>query len=183
LVELHGGTIAVTSEGLGCGATFTVRLPRAQQSVTAVAEPQRPARDSDAGVVPGELQDLTRLHVLLVEDDDDSRDLFAAVLTRCGARVTSTDSGRRALEVLEAEQPDVLVSDIGMPQMDGYSLIRSVRTLPAVGAQGVPALALTAYARAEDAHRALAAGFQMHLAKPVDPAALAAAVAKLAKSA
>jgi CheY-like chemotaxis protein len=119
----------------------------------------------------------------LVEDDDDSRDLFTAILMKCGARVTSTDSGERALKALETERPDVLVSDIGMPQMDGYSLIRRVRSLPVEGAKLVPALALTAYARSEDERHALEAGFQMHLAKPVDPIALAAAIGKLVRSA
>lgn len=119
--------------------------------------------------------------MLLVEDDDDSRELFAAILTKCGARVTSTDSGQRALDVLQTELPDVLVSDIGMPHMDGYSLIRNVRKPPAQSGGVVPALALTAYARKEDAQRALGAGFQMHLAKPVAPGALAAAVGKLVR--
>jgi PAS domain S-box-containing protein len=183
LVELHGGTIAVDSQGPGTGATFTVRLPQTPRSAASATETPRQLRESDAGVVAGELQDLSRLHVLLVEDDDDSRDLFAAILTKCGARVTSADSGHRALKALETERPDVLVSDIGMPYMDGYSLIRHVRNLPAPSAKLVPALALTAYARSEDERRALDAGFQMHLAKPVDPVALAAAIGKLARSA
>jgi signal transduction histidine kinase/ActR/RegA family two-component response regulator len=181
LVELHGGTIAVDSKGPGTGATFTVRLP--QRSAPSATEAPRQLRESDAGVVAGELQDLSRLHVLLVEDDEDSRDLFAAILTKCGARVTSANSGHRALQVLETELPDVLVSDIGMPHMDGYSLIRHVRNLPAASAKLVPALALTAYARSEDERLALEAGFQMHLAKPVDPVALAAAIGRLARSA
>jgi PAS domain S-box-containing protein len=182
LVELHGGTIAVHSDGLGSGSTFTVCLPQTQRSAASATESPRPARDSDAGAIPGELQDLSLLHVLLVEDDQDSRELFTAILTKCGARVTSTDSGLQALKVFESELPDVLVSDIGMPYMDGYSLIRNVRKLPASIGTAMPALALTAYARTEDEQRALEAGFQMHLAKPVDPLALAAAVAKLARS-
>jgi PAS domain S-box-containing protein len=183
LVELHGGTIAVDSQGPGTGSTFTVRLPQNQRNLPTNTETPRQLRESDAGAVAGELQDLSQLHVLLVEDDDDSRDLFTAILMKCGARVTSTDSGQRALKALEAEPPDVLVSDIGMPSMDGYSLIRHVRNLPLEGAKLVPALALTAYARSEDEQRALEAGFQMHLAKPVDPIALAAAIGKLARSA
>jgi signal transduction histidine kinase/CheY-like chemotaxis protein len=182
LVELHGGTIAVHSDGLGSGSTFTVCLPQTQRSAASATESPRPARDSDAGAIPGELQDLSLLHVLLVEDDQDSRELFTAILTKCGARVTSTDSGLQALKVFESELPDVLVSDIGMPYMDGYSLIRNVRKLPASIGTAMPALALTAYARTEDEQRALEAGFQMHLAKPVDPLALAVAVAKLARS-
>ena len=183
LVELHGGTIAVSSQGTGRGSTFTVRLPQNQRNPPAATETPRQLRESDAGVVAGELQDLSRLHVLLVEDDEDSRDLFTAILTKCGARVTSTDSGQRALKALETERPDVLVSDIGMPHMDGYSLIRQVRSLPLESAKLLPALALTAYARSEDERHALEAGFQMHLAKPVDPIALAAAIGKLVRPA
>ena len=182
LVELHGGTIAVHSEGLGSGSTFTVCLPQTQRSAASATEPPRPARDPDTGATPDELQDLSQLHVLLVEDDDDSRDLFTAILTKCGARVTSTESGQQALKILETELPDVLVSDIGMPYMDGYSLMRNVRKLPTKTSSVMPALALTAYARTEDEQRALEAGFQMHLAKPVDPVALAAAVGKLVRS-
>jgi CheY-like chemotaxis protein len=96
--------------------------------------------------------------------------------------VTCADSGQQALKLLETELPDVLVSDIGMPYMDGYALIRHVRKLPTQTGSNMPALALTAYARTEDEQRALEAGFQMHLAKPVDPVVLAAAVAKLARA-
>jgi PAS domain S-box-containing protein len=182
LVELHGGTISVHSEGLGSGSTFTVCLPQTQRSAASATEAPRQPRDSDAGAAPSDLQDLSELHVLLVEDDDDSRELFAAILTKCGARVTSAESGLTALKALETELPDVLVSDIGMPYMDGYSLLRNVRKHSSNDSPTIPALALTAYARTEDEQRALEAGFQMHLAKPVDPIALAAAVGKLVRT-
>jgi CheY-like chemotaxis protein len=119
----------------------------------------------------------------LVEDDADSRELLASILAGRGASVRTAGSGRAALDLLGAELPDVLVSDIGMPVMDGYALIREVRRLGVAAAARVPALALTAYARAEDERRAFAEGFQMHLTKPVDPLALAVAVSSLARHA
>ncbi|MES1182610.1 MAG: ATP-binding protein [Myxococcales bacterium] len=181
LVELHGGTIVVASDGPGCGSTFTVRLPQAaaKPQVSLLAAPG--PRASQGAGPPVELNDLSLVHVLLVEDDADSRDLFVSILHRCGARVTDTDNGQDALKVLEAERPDVLVSDVGMAKMDGYSLIRNVRALADAAAQHIPAIALTAFARVEDRRRALAEGFQMHLAKPIDPAELTRAIAELAK--
>jgi signal transduction histidine kinase/ActR/RegA family two-component response regulator len=183
LVELHGGTIFVESPGPGLGAIFTLRLPSAHLRPASSSEPPRYAPADDADSTRQEPEDLSHVHVLLVEDDADSRDLFVSVLTRCGARVRSTDSGDEALALLEKEVPDVLVSDIGMANMDGYALIRTLRELPLPAARRVPAIALTAYARAEDQQRALREGFQLHLAKPVDPARLASAVADLAKPA
>jgi PAS domain S-box-containing protein len=181
LVELHGGTIVVASDGPGCGSTFTVRLPqaaaKAQVSLLVAPGP----RESRGAGPPIELNDLSLVHVLLVEDDADSRDLFVSILHKCGARVTDTDNGQEALKVLEAERPDVLVSDVGMAKMDGYSLIRNVRALADGAAQHIPAIALTAFARVEDRRRALAEGFQMHLAKPIDPAELTRAIAELAR--
>ncbi len=182
LVELHGGTIGVTSPGPGLGSTFTLWLPKAFVTpIPYVGAPR--STDLPDSVRPlGELEDLTHLHVLLVEDDDDSRDLFVSVLEKCGARVSSTDSGYEALALFEADTPDVVVSDVGMAKMDGYALIRNLRGLPLEAGRSVPAIALTAYARTEDRQRAFSEGFQMHIAKPVDPAHLASAVALLAKS-
>jgi len=180
LVELHGGTIVVASDGPGCGSTFTVRLPQAQTKAHSMLPAPGP-RESQGSGQPTELNDLSLVHVLLVEDDADSRDLFVSILHKCGARVTNTDNGHDALKVLESELPDVLVSDVGMAKMDGYSLIRNVRALGNVAAQHIPAIALTAFARLEDRRRALAEGFQVHLAKPVDPAELTRAIATLAK--
>jgi CheY-like chemotaxis protein len=119
--------------------------------------------------------------VLVVEDDNDSRELLMSILVKCGARVSGAESGLEALELFKTDIPDVMVSDIGMPRMDGYSLIRHIRALDIAAGQRVPALALTAYARTEDRRRTLAEGFQMHLAKPADPSEFATAVASLAK--
>ena len=181
LVELHGGKIWVTSDGPGRGSTFTVRLPRAALRESPVPPIPLPGREALPASTPFEGTDLTGVHVLLVEDDDDSRDLLTAILTKCGARVSGASSGPRALALFETDTPDVLVSDIGMPEMDGYTLIRHVRALGVGAGQDVPALALTAYARSQDRRRALAEGFQMHLAKPADPSEFAMAVGSLSK--
>ena len=181
LVELHGGSISVTSAGAGCGSCFTVTLPRAALRESPV--PSSPITDREMPSFDSSFEgaDLGGVHVLLVEDDDDSRELLTAVLTKCGARVSATSSGRTALALFATDVPDVVVSDVGMPEMDGYTLIRLIRGLPIAAAQRVPALALTAYARTEDRRRALAEGFQMHLAKPADPSEFAMTVASLAK--
>ena len=183
LVELHGGTIAVASAGPGCGSTFTLRLPRAHVNPASFSDLPRLTPTGDTSKPLGELEDLTHVHVLLVEDDADSRDPFVSVLEKCGARVSSTDSGHEALALFETDTPDVVVSDVGMAKMDGYALIRNLRGLALAAARRVPAIALTAYARSEDRQRAFTEGFQMHLAKPVDPAHLASAVALLSRGA
>ena len=174
LVERHGGSVQADSPGPGLGATFTVRLPvlpsREAGSVTAVA-----ARPVAAGPTR-----LDYIHVLLVEDDDDARQLLALILEVAGAKVTSTASVREALTVLDTLRPNVIVSDIGMPDEDGYSLIRQVRAREAGEGKGISAIALTGYVRPEDAERLLAAGFQTHLRKPVDPDELVVTVAALA---
>ncbi len=124
---------------------------------------------------------LLALSVLVVDDDEDARQLVQAVLEECGSKVTAVDNVDSALEVLSRGATDVLVSDIGMPGQDGYDLIRRVRALPG-DAASLPAAALTAYARAEDRHRALNAGYSKHLAKPVEPSELVAVVAELARA-
>jgi CheY-like chemotaxis protein len=118
--------------------------------------------------------------VLVVEDEADTRELMKTVLAQLGAEVTLTSSATEALQAIEREPPDVMLSDIEMPEVDGYSLMRTVRERPAEKGGLVPAAALTAYARSEDRLRALRAGYQVHLAKPVEPAELAAVVASLA---
>jgi signal transduction histidine kinase len=175
LVELHGGTVSVESQGEGKGAAFRVRLPlRASEPAVERREAPRPAVfGSDGWPLDG-------LHILVVDDEPDTRDLLATTLESCGARVTTVASVPEALSELDRARPDVVVSDIGVPGEDGYSLIRRLRARAAEQGGNVPAVALTAYARAEDRVRALAAGFQMHLAKPVDPAELVASVAALA---
>jgi hypothetical protein len=170
LVQLHGGSVRAESRGEGKGATFTVTLPVYEPAV-AVAPASTPAE-------PASLQTVRRLdtvRVLVVEDDDDTRDSVCATLESAGASVTVAATASEARREMLADAPDVLISDIRMPEEDGYSLIRSLR---GVGV-ATPAIALTAYARREDADEAHAAGFQIHLPKPVDAGRLIEAVATL----
>lgn len=180
IVELHGGTVAVQSAGSEQGATLTVALPFLPvrgESTQDVARLHPAARNNSAINCLPELSDL---RVLLVDDEADSRDLLNVVLDGCGARVTTASSAAEALETIKREKFDVLVSDIGMPEEDGFSLISKIRNLPDAAGGNVPAIALTAYARPEDRIRALRLGFQMHVAKPVESAELVVAVANLA---
>jgi len=174
LVELHGGTVAAFSAGEGRGATFTVSLPPPSAATAPVAPETVPiqAPQSEATIVPA----LRGVRVLLVDDEADARDLVEQVLRLAGAQVHACDSAAAALEALGAFKPDVLLSDIAMPQASGYDLIRSVRNLSDATQRALPAIALTAFARSEDRARVLAAGFQAHLAKPVDSYALIGAV-------
>ncbi|MBW8875627.1 MAG: response regulator [Acidobacteria bacterium] len=178
LVELHGGTVEVDSAGEGQGAIFRVSIPlraAATDEHTADRRPGPPAQH--VWNLPGLLKDL---RVLVVEDEADTRDLLVLALEQCGAEVSAFATVPEALASFDAAVPDVLVSDIGVPFEDGYSFIRKVRAREAGHGRDVPAAALTAYARTEDRERALEAGFQTHLAKPVDPSELIAAVARLA---
>jgi CheY-like chemotaxis protein len=180
LVEAHGGVIEAESPGRGRGATFTVRLPGGP------VEPgrSRPIRSSAhellQGAGPWPLAQLGRLRVLVVDDDADSREVVREVLEQAGAEVATASSAREALAAFSAAPPDVLLSDLGMPEQDGYDLIRRVRALGPDHGGRVPAAALTAYTQAEDRRAALVAGYQGYLSKPIDPAELTAAVAKLA---
>ncbi|HEY6723564.1 MAG TPA: PAS domain S-box protein [Polyangiaceae bacterium] len=172
IIELHGGRVAVTSDGPGTGATFKVTLP-----VRAIMPPQptpvpEPVARPQATAAPT----LTGIRVLVVDDEPDARDLLQAVLVEGGALVAAARSGAEGLEELRRFRPDVLVSDIGMPDEDGYAFLRKVRALPPGEGGAVPAIALTAYAREEDRMRAIAAGYMTHLAKPVDPDAFLYAV-------
>jgi signal transduction histidine kinase len=176
LVEQHGGTVQVESSGEGQGATFIVRLPVRSAEAAAVAQ----RRDEEEREEPRSLAPLDGVHVLVMEDEPDTRDLVSTVLSHSGAQVTAVPSTAEALDALDRLRPDVLVSDIGVPGEDGYSLVRKVRAREPERGGLMPALALTAYARAEDRVQAMAAGFQMHVAKPVDPAELVAAVVSLA---
>ena len=166
LVELHGGRIEASSDGSGRGATFTVTL-----NVARAGQAQAPPSPRAAGRM-----DLARLRVLLVEDDPDTLEVISAVLRQAGAEVQGATSGDEALARLRDGVPDVLLSDIGLPGTDGYELIRLVRSLPPAAGGCVPAIAVTAFARAEDARKALLAGFDRHLAKPVDEPELVATI-------
>jgi PAS domain S-box-containing protein len=179
LVELHGGTVEADSAGVGQGATFTVKLPLLSAARPAGMSARVPA--VAAGEAPAEeVPALEGVRVLLVDDDADGRDLISTVLGQRGARVTGTASVAEAMDALGKELPDVILSDIEMPDADGHSFIRKVRALPPDRGGAVPAAALTAYARTEDRMQALLSGFQMHVAKPVQPEELAAVVASLA---
>jgi PAS domain S-box-containing protein len=178
LVELHGGTIEAESAGMGEGSTFTVDLPLAQERRDpARAEERR--RELERRRSRKDRVRLDGIHVLLVEDDDDSRKLLGTMLKRYGAKVTSTKSAAEALDVFSNELPDLLISDIGMPDEDGYELIRKLRERPIDQGGATPAIALTGYASRKDRERALAAGYHKHMAKPVEQAEMIAAIAGL----
>jgi signal transduction histidine kinase/ActR/RegA family two-component response regulator len=182
LVEMHGGSVGAASEGVGRGATITIRLPVLGSDAVAEREAmpndRRTARS--LGSPSPRVQRLDDLRVLVVDDHDDSRTLTTLLLTQAGASVDAVATAREALQRVEVQRPDVLVSDIGLPDEDGYSLVRQIRLRQKEHGGGVPAIALTGYARADDRDRALAGGFQAHIAKPVDPAELLAAIADVA---
>ncbi len=172
IVEQHGGTIEVDSPGEGLGCTFTVMLPLIVGA--AACEAARPLPEP---APPGSLQGLT---VLVVDDEEDARDAMVVLLGQAGARVHSVATAGEAVDVLVRERPDVVLSDVAMPGEDGYALIRRIRSLPADKGGRVPAAALTAYATLEDRARALRAGFDEHLPKPVDPGRLIGVITSLA---
>lgn len=179
LVELHGGRINAESEGPDQGSTFRVDLPLAQERRDPARAEER-LREVERR--RGRTSDKVRLdgvHILLVEDDDDSRKLLGTMLKRYGAKVTSTKSAAEALEVFSEELPDLLISDIGMPDEDGYALIRKLRELPADKGGLTPAIALTGYASRKDREHALAAGYHKHMAKPVEQSEMIAAIASV----
>ena len=169
LVEAHGGTVTADSPGEGKGATFTVRLPLLNVN----------SKENQSSPSPEQNLDLTNIRVLIIDDDPDSRELISMVIAQAGAEATTVASAGEFLNVLESFQPDVVVSDIGMPEVDGYTLLRQVRSLsPKQGGQ-VPAIALTAYAGEIDQQQAIAAGFQKHIAKPIEPDKLVVAIVSL----
>src|SRR5688572_4741045 len=176
LVEIHGGTIRALSRGEGQGATFTITLPLidsdAKIAELAPATEKSPARAS---------QMLAGVNVLLVDDDCDTLQLMAMALSRRQANVTAVSSAGEAMQAIRQKRPDVLVSDIAMPDEDGYGLIKRVRSLENGETQSIPAVAITAYAKEEDRKRALSSGFQIYLAKPVEPAELVSVVARAAR--
>jgi PAS domain S-box-containing protein len=179
LVELHGGTVHAESGGKGQGATFVVKLPivpvyqknNQEERVHPAARNTLPFFDCP--------ERLDHLKVLVVDDESDTRELLRFGISQCGAEVMTAGSAQEALEAIAKDCPNILISDIGMPGEDGYELIRKVRALPAENARKIPAIALTAYARTEDRLRAIRAGYQMHIPKPVELAELVAVIASL----
>jgi PAS domain S-box-containing protein len=174
IVEMHGGIVQAESHGEGKGAIFTVSLPLLSNESPRLTDKQK----YSAFLAPNSLP-LNGIRVLVVDDDADSRDFVAFVLEQDGAFVIAVSSGYEALQVLAEIKPDVLVSDISMPDMDGYMLIHQVRTLTLEQGGQIPAIALTAFARNNDQQEALKAGFQMHLSKPINPEELIAAIVQL----
>ncbi len=172
LVEQHGGTVQVQSDGPGTGASFIVSLPES----TNASDASPSSRENDAGPGGSELHEV---HVLVVDDDADARALLRDLLESAGARVVLATSAVEALALMGSDRPDVVVSDIGMPDVDGYELLRRVRALPDSLLSAVPAIALTAFARSEDRLLALRAGFTLHVPKPIRPDELVAAIASV----
>ncbi|MBE9201345.1 MULTISPECIES: ATP-binding protein [unclassified Nodularia (in: cyanobacteria)] len=177
LVELHGATIHVDSPGEDQGSTFTVKLPLLLQSQAVISD--FVSNNNADFAVPSQVPSLLGVRVLVVDDEIDTRDFITTVLQQCQAEVKTVESVSEALQVMREWKPDVLVSDIAMPEEDGYSLIRKVRSQPPEQGGKIPAAALTAYARAEDRTRAIQEGYQLHLPKPIEPAELAIVVASL----
>ncbi|MEG3875874.1 PAS domain S-box protein [Microcoleus sp. herbarium7] len=176
LVELHGGTVRAESPGEGKGAAFTVKLPLKQRrSQQPQLRGERKIPQMRAGMLAG-------VKVLVVDDEPDNREFLVAAIAQCGATAAAAASAAEAIEILQQSPPDILVSDIGMPVEDGYSLIRKVRSSESGTAKRLPAVALTAYASEQDRDRAIGAGYDEHLAKPIDPALFAAVLARLTNS-
>ena len=183
LIEQHGGTVRAESAGEGLGSSFSIELP--------LSKAAPPTRRSRAGLVGAPnpatpeltLRDLGGVSVLVVDDDRDARELIARILTDCHARVRIAASAREAFDALRADLPDLLISDLGMPEVDGFELLSWVRSLGRDRGGLLPAVALTAFARSEDRLRALEAGFNSHISKPVEPSELIAAVASLVRPA
>ena len=182
LVELHGGTVRAESAGLGKGSTFTVVLPRLNAAQGPSSE--NPVEQVTVTDAPGsdDKISLTGRSVLVVDDEDDARDLLAMILTTAGARVETAASASAALQVLDTSRPDVLLADIGMPGGDGYTLIREVRKREMHSQHRLPSAAITAYAGTRDRERALTAGFDRHVAKPIDAAAILEAVRSMCEN-
>ncbi len=178
LVQLHGGHVEVKSEGKDKGATFIVTLPQVSSSASLTPEDTAAVEANGNSVAPGFLKVLRGLRVLVVDDEADSRDLISAILTRCGSDVNCCESAAEGMKAFKSWKPDLLVSDIGMPNEDGYSLITKLRKLKTKRAKEMPAIALTAYATKEDQERTLSSGFQMHVAKPIDPEKLITSIAR-----
>jgi CheY-like chemotaxis protein len=176
LTELHGGSVRVESEGLGKGATFTVSLPLVSVRQGSGLRVHPGADQNEVCPVDVELEGV---RVLVVDDERDSLEFVRRLLSECKASVVTASSAADGLRLIRAERPDVIVSDIGMPEKDGFEMMRELRGQSANNSK-IPAIALTAFARSEDRTRAMLAGYQVHLSKPIQPQELLAAVANLA---
>jgi CheY-like chemotaxis protein len=175
LVELHGGTVLAQSRGAARGSTFTIKLPL---FIPRDEEPRMPNSSSSHRGISD--RRLNGVRVLVVDDDADTRQVISMMLQHSGAETNVATSVKDALDIIASWMPHVVISDIAMPREDGYVLIRNLRSRPLEEGGNIPAVAITAYARAEDRARILSAGYQMHVAKPVEPDTLVAAVASLA---
>jgi PAS domain S-box-containing protein len=180
LVELHGGSLTAESAGVGQGASFVVQLPVVRGLGGTLPPVLVGSAPSEPAPLPYEMPDLSGLKILAVDDEADARDLIQRVLEDCGAHVILAASAAEALALAEQERPDLLLSDIGMPDVDGYELLRLLRELGPERGGDVPAIAVTAFARSKDRTRVLRAGFRLHLAKPLEPAELIVTVASVA---
>ncbi|MEH2091808.1 PAS domain S-box protein [Nostoc sp.] len=169
ITQMHGGTVTVVSRGEELGATFTVQIPLAPQLSEAPTLDRSPVEEND----------LSGIHILVVDDETDSREFITFVLEEDGAIVTAVASGTDALQAIAQSIPNIIVSDIGMPEMDGYMLMRQIRALGLEQGGKIPAIALTAYAAELDRQQAIAAGFQRHITKPIDPEVLVAIVVEM----
>jgi PAS domain S-box-containing protein len=179
LVHLHGGSISANSDGEGKGATFTVLLP---SSALPAASPAASTASAETGVTAAPTSALEGVRILIVEDEADSRDFLRQFLAAHGADVFVASSGTEALTVAQHTRPAVLVSDIGLPDIDGYELLQRLRRSSTDGLGGIPAIAITAYARTEDRMLAFQSGYQVHLAKPVEPARLVEAIVRVSRA-
>jgi PAS domain S-box-containing protein len=173
LVELHGGTVRAESPGENQGATFTIVLPSSGAAAAPRPTTATVSEQWDAITLDG-------LRILVVEDEPDTRDFLKRLLEGHGAEVTAVPSAKEGVQCFHSDRPDMLISDVGLPEVDGYQLVQQIRESDGDHGGGVPAIALTAYARAEDRMRALRAGYQVHIAKPVEPAELLAAISSFA---
>ena len=179
LVQLHGGFVDVESDGIECGATFKVTFPLAIEDIIFETKQIDVASTQSVSAPALSLQLLNGIKVLVVDDEHDSLELLTMILTRCGSDVRCSDSAASAIEAFNEWHPDLLVSDIGMPNEDGYSLIQKVRSMDSNHARQIPAVALTAYATDEDRLQALSAGFQMHVSKPIEPESFVSSLASV----
>jgi CheY-like chemotaxis protein len=178
LVELHGGVVTARSQGEGKGSEFAVEIP-ISVAPSAVLENESRVGRGAGGATLTPMPSLEGLRILVVDDDADAREVVSTILSQAGAEVATAASAPQALDLVERWVPNVLISDIGMPGEDGYQLIRKLRTRFADKSNQIPAIALTAFARSQDRLKALSAGYQTHVAKPIEPLELVTVIASL----